>query len=134
MKVILIVFISCISLFGFGQIQYDFDTLFYSYRISGDIDTVDIANSDIPTTFDGGQSILSTEGLIVYNIPSPWKGYQDAVVAGRCAIHCLDLGGVKCCIVVIYAWAGATTGSRSCEGGRPSDDYADGICGPSGRT
>ena len=65
MKVILIVFISCISLFGFGQIQYDFDTLFYSYRISGDIDTVDIANSDIPTTFDGGQSILSTEGLSV---------------------------------------------------------------------
>ena len=65
MKVILIVFISCNSLFGFGQIQYDFDTLFYSYRISGNIDTVDIANSDMPTLFDGGQSILSTEGLSV---------------------------------------------------------------------
>ena len=47
----------------FGQLNFDPDTVFYEHRMGGAIDTFDIANADLPTTFDGGRSILSQTGM-----------------------------------------------------------------------
>ena len=47
----------------FGQLNFDPDTVFYEHRMGGAIDTFDISNADLPTTFDGGRSILSQTGM-----------------------------------------------------------------------
>lgn len=60
-----------ISNSGFGQIDLDPDTVLYEQKTGGAIDTFDIRNGDYPTTFAGGRSILSPNGLSSYNL------YQD---------------------------------------------------------
>jgi len=50
-----------------GQIEYDPDTLTYNERIGGTIDSIDIRNADLPTTFDGGRSISSPIGRSTLN-------------------------------------------------------------------
>ena len=56
-------FLLCLTLSTHAQLVHEFDTLTYHERINSTIDSVDISGSDFPTTFDGGQSILSPRGL-----------------------------------------------------------------------
>ena len=53
-----------------------------------------------------GVSILGIEGLNVYPIAKPLKDYHDAVATGRCAMYCMDMGGVTLVIAVVYGWGG----------------------------
>ena len=48
---------------SFGQLVQEFDTLSFHERMNGGLDSIDIAGADIGTTFDGGRSILSPDGL-----------------------------------------------------------------------
>lgn len=59
------------SMTAFGQIDLDPDTVLYEQRTGGAIDTFDLYNADLPTTFAGGRSIMSQHGL------SSMSLYQD---------------------------------------------------------
>mgnify|MGYP000101675297 CR=1 FL=1 len=56
-------FLLCVTLSVHGQLVHEFDTLTYRERINSTIDSIDISGSDLPTTFDGGRSILTSKGL-----------------------------------------------------------------------
>jgi len=71
MNKVLLIFWFITSLTAFGQIELDPDTVLYEQRTGGSIDTFDISNGDYPTTFSGGRSILSLNGLSSYSF------YQD---------------------------------------------------------
>ena len=55
---------------------------------------------------------MSIEGLSVYPIAKPIKDYHDAVATGRCAMYCMDMGGVTLVIAVVHGWAGVKKGRR----------------------
>ncbi|MDC3252902.1 putative porin [Crocinitomicaceae bacterium] len=63
MKGFVIVFMLGFSCTVFGQLEFDPDTVLFGQRTGGAIDTFDISNADLPTTFDGGRSILSQKGM-----------------------------------------------------------------------
>lgn len=55
------------TLTAFGQIDLSPDTILYAQKTGGTIDSFDISNADLPTTFDGGRSILSLYGLSTFS-------------------------------------------------------------------
>ena len=59
------------SLSVFGQIDLDPDTVRYQQKTGGAIDTFDISIADLPSTFEGGISTLSLNGLSTNSL------YQD---------------------------------------------------------
>ncbi len=59
------------SLSVFGQIDLDPDTVRYEQKTGGAIDTFDISIADLPSTFEGGISTLSLNGLSTNSL------YQD---------------------------------------------------------
>lgn len=63
MKKILFVLSVCFSFTAFCQLEMDPDTVLYEQKTGGEIDTFDIANGDLPTTFENGRSVLSETGL-----------------------------------------------------------------------
>jgi hypothetical protein len=71
MKKITFVFMFLSSLSVFGQIDLDPDTVRYQQKTGGAIDTFDISNADLPSTFEGGRSMLSLNGLSTKSL------YQD---------------------------------------------------------
>jgi len=52
-----------INSLAFGQLVHEFDTLSFNERMNGPLDSIDIAGATLPTTFDGGITILSPIGL-----------------------------------------------------------------------
>lgn len=52
----------------YGQIVYDFDTIRYSDRITGGLDSIDIKTAYYPSTFDGGLNDLSLRSLSINSI------------------------------------------------------------------
>jgi len=54
-----------INLNLFGQLVQEFDTLNFNERMNGSLDSIDIVGANLPTTFDGGRTVLSPKGLSV---------------------------------------------------------------------
>lgn len=50
-----------------GQIVYDFDTIRYSERITGGLDSIDVKTAYYPSTFDGGVNEISVRTFSVNN-------------------------------------------------------------------
>ena len=64
MRLLFILFIFVIVRSSSAQVNFEVDTLYYSHRISGEIDTLDVANNTIEaTTFDGGFSVFSFSSM-----------------------------------------------------------------------
>lgn len=53
--------------YTYGQMVYDFDTIRYSERITGSLDSIDIKTAYYPSTFDGGLNDVSLRSLSVCN-------------------------------------------------------------------
>ena len=68
MRKIYFFFLIFTSLTAVGQIDLSPDTVLYEQKTGGAIDTFDIANADLPTTFAGGRSILSERGLSSFSL------------------------------------------------------------------
>ena len=66
-----------------------------------------------------GVGVLGVEGVIFNSMPKPIKDQQDVVVTGRCAMHCMGMGGTTLTIAVIYGWTGAK--KESLDAARPDD-------------
>lgn len=62
-KLFILFFLLCSTALVHAQIINAYDTLTYHERINSNIDSVDVSGSDSPTTFDGGNSVLSQKGL-----------------------------------------------------------------------
>lgn len=56
------IFCFCMS-FTYGQFSEPVDTLFYTNRIGGRLDSIDLSNSNGTSTIDGGVRLLSLNGL-----------------------------------------------------------------------
>lgn len=63
MKFTLIFVMICSCHWASAQLQSQFDTLTYNARMNGSIDSIDISTADYGTTFDGGVSLISANGL-----------------------------------------------------------------------
>ncbi len=57
-----------ITLSANAQIVYEFDTLTYANRTTGDLDSIDIKTAYLPTVFDGGRPMLSLDGLSIHSV------------------------------------------------------------------
>lgn len=66
----------------YGQFAEEVDTVYYTDRISGNIDSVDVANSSYASTFDGGVNIISWDAFssqrFTNNILNPLFSNPDA--------------------------------------------------------
>lgn len=67
MKIVLGLFISLIGYSLFGQVVYDFDTIRYSERITGSLDSIDLKTAYQASTFDGGTNDISYRTFSVQN-------------------------------------------------------------------
>ena len=63
MKFTLMFVMICSCHWASAQLQSQFDTLTYNARMNGSIDSIDISTADYGTTFDGGVSLISANGL-----------------------------------------------------------------------
>ena len=64
------------SSLSFGQITIQYDTLRLGNSILGSIDSLDYNSGDLPTTFDGGRSILSESGLSIGQLSKDYQGFR----------------------------------------------------------
>lgn len=60
----------------FGQLDLAPDTVYFTERTGGDIDTFDIANAYFPTTFDGGVMRSGKDGFGVDRLFREYTGYR----------------------------------------------------------
>ncbi len=67
MKIVIGLLFSLIACVVHGQIVYDFDTIRYSQRITGGLDSIDIKTAYYPSTFDGGVNEISQRTFSVNN-------------------------------------------------------------------
>ncbi|MFT5859472.1 MAG: hypothetical protein ACI865_001573 [Flavobacteriaceae bacterium] len=62
--------------YSFSQMTYEYDTLRYGDQVLGITDSIDFNTGDLPTTFDGGRSILSEDGLSLNRLVSDYTGFR----------------------------------------------------------
>ena len=67
MKLTLGLLFSLIICVAHGQLVYDFDTIRYSERITGGLDSIDIKTAYYPSNFDGGVNEMSVRTFSVNN-------------------------------------------------------------------
>ena len=67
MKITLGLLFSLILCIAHGQIVYDFDTIRYSERITGGLDSIDVKTAYYPSSFDGGVNEMSFRTFSVNN-------------------------------------------------------------------
>lgn len=67
MKIVLGLLLSLITSVAHGQLVYDFDTIRYSERITGGLDSIDIKTAYLPSTFEGGVNEISPRTFSVNN-------------------------------------------------------------------
>lgn len=67
MKIIVGILFSLMTYVIHGQIVYDFDTIRYSERITGSLDSIDIKTAYYPSTFEGGLNDVSLRTFSVNN-------------------------------------------------------------------
>ncbi len=61
---------------SFGQMTVEYDTLRLGKNILGITDSLDYNSGDIPTTFDGGRSILSEKGLSLVQFSKDYRRFR----------------------------------------------------------
>lgn len=74
-QLVLLIFIGLGS-FSFGQMIHEYDTLKLGDQILGITDSIDFNTGDLPTTFDGGRSILSQDGLSLNRLVLDYTGFR----------------------------------------------------------
>lgn len=67
MKIVWSLLLTIVTFCASSQIVYDFDTIRYSERITGSLDSIDIKTAYLPSTFDGGLNDVSLRSLSVRN-------------------------------------------------------------------
>jgi hypothetical protein len=68
MKLLISVLFSMISYLSFGQVFCNLDSLRYTDRIDGLIDSIDVVSGDLPSTFDGGLATYSSGGVLANDL------------------------------------------------------------------
>jgi len=63
MKLLIVGLILIKLSFAYGQFTSSYDTLTYNDRMHGDLDSIDIASADYPSTFAGGIAMTSPHGV-----------------------------------------------------------------------
>lgn len=75
-KHLLIVFFIAGWSISFAQYTYEYDTLSINHRMLGSFDSTDVLSGTLPTTFDGGIGILSTEGFSLHRLNNDFGGQR----------------------------------------------------------
>lgn len=68
MKGLLVLFLVVFTHSAWTQLPAEYDTVLYHTRMNGAIDSMDVSGSYLPTTFDGGRTVLSPQGLSSGNL------------------------------------------------------------------
>ena len=76
MKQFLFILFLILQSSAWGQLDLAPDTVYFTERTGGDIDTFDIANSLLPTTFDGGVMRSGRNGFDVNRLFQEYTGYR----------------------------------------------------------
>lgn len=76
MKRIVLLFIILLQGSVFGQIDLAPDTVLFTERTGGAIDTFDLANADLPSTFDGGRALSGIKAHSVDQLFLDITGYR----------------------------------------------------------
>ncbi|MFK7785578.1 MAG: putative porin [Crocinitomicaceae bacterium] len=63
-------------MFSFGQYTYHYDTLSLDNRMLGSVDSVDALSGTLPTTFDGGITVLSNQGFSLNRLDNDFGGFR----------------------------------------------------------
>lgn len=72
-----VVFLCLAANFGAkAQWTVEYDTIKISTRVLGTTDSIDYNAGELPTTFDGGRSILSLEGLSAARLVNDYRGFR----------------------------------------------------------
>ncbi|MFT5777465.1 MAG: hypothetical protein ACI837_000397 [Crocinitomicaceae bacterium] len=74
-RIIILLFLTN-GMLSIGQITYEYDTLSMDRKMLGATDSVDYNTADLPTTFDGGRSILSQDGLSINRFANDYRGFR----------------------------------------------------------
>ena len=76
LKQLLSVFFLAIWSSSFGQYTYEYDTLSINHRMLGSVDSTDALSGRLPTTFDGGIGIMSTNGFSLNRLNNDFGGLR----------------------------------------------------------
>lgn len=68
MKLLISFLFIVISQLTIGQVFYNLDTLYYTDRIDGPIDSIDVNSGNLPSTFDGGLATYTTDGVLANDL------------------------------------------------------------------
>lgn len=76
LRKILFLSIIVVSKVSFGQFSYEYDTLSFDHRMLGIVDSVDARSGLLPTTFDGGTSLLNAQGFSFQRLNADFGGLR----------------------------------------------------------
>jgi len=76
LKLLVSLIVIVLGSFSFGQMMHEYDTLRLGDQMLGSTDSIDFNTGDLPTTFDGGRSILSPDGLSLNRLVSDYTGFR----------------------------------------------------------